>query len=381
VIILRGVELLGASGLCDVVVEGRTIREISPTTAFAGNPEIVFDDSLAFPGLINSHDHLEFDCYDRLDGGPYPNYIEWGAAIHRRHSETIAAVEAAPRALRVRLGVVKNLICGVTSVAHHGRDPECPDAPIAIIGGTRVIHSPRLDRLRGMLVPDRRAVVVHIGEGVDKDSEREIDTFLRWNVWRKTLIGVHAIAMRPNQAERFAAIVWCPLSNEFLFGRTAPISRLKQHTVILFGTDSTLTATWNIWDHLRRARELGELTDDELIATLTTNAARSWNLPNQGRIIPGSTADIVVARKRRDDQIEAFFAIDPEDILLVLKDGAIVLLDASLRAQLPDDATFFRATVNGVEKLAIEDYTQLAASLRAVLPSIPVPIASTDLCN
>ena len=125
-----------------------------------------------------------------------------------------------------------------------------------------------------MLVPERRLVVAHVGEGVGIEAEREIDTFIRWNVWRKKLIGVHAIAMRADQAERFAGLVWCPVSNEFLFGCTAPIARLKKHAAILFGTDSTLTAPWNIWDHLRRAREHGALTDEELIAALTTNAAR-----------------------------------------------------------------------------------------------------------
>ncbi len=288
----------------------------------------------------------------------------------------IAAVEAVPRALRVRAGIAKNLLCGVTSVAHHGPDPACAGAPIHVIGGTRTIHSPRLGRLRAMLVPERRLVVAHVGEGVGIEAEREIDTFIRWNVWRKKLIGVHAIAMRADQAERFAGLVWCPVSNEFLFGCTAPIARLKKHAAILFGTDSTLTAPWNIWDHLRRAREQGGLTDEELIAALTTNAARVWNLSNRGYIAAGAAADIVVARKRHDDQREAFFAINPEDILLVMTNGVIVLLDAAVRTQLRAGANLFPAVVNGVEKFAAENYLELARTLRSFLPSIPVPIAA-----
>ena len=372
--ILRNVEILGTPGVCDVVIEGQTVRDIV-SGAPAENTSIAFDGALAFPGLINSHDHLEFDCYGQLDGGPYRDYIEWGKTIHRKHASVIAAVEAVPRALRIRAGIAKNLLCGVTSVAHHGTDPECDGAPIQVINGTRSVHSPRLGRLREMLLPERRAVVAHVGEGVDVDAEREIDALIRWNIWQKRLIGVHAIAMRTDQAERFAAVVWCPVSNEFLFGCTAPVAQLKQHTAILFGTDSTLTASWNIWEHLRRARELGPLTVDELIAAVTTDAARLWNLSNRGYIGPGALADIVIARKRRDDQYEAFFAANPEDILLVMKNGVIILLDPSLRSQADLDAPLYPMVVNGVEKLTVENYAEVGRQLRSFLPSIPVPIA------
>ncbi|PYS34884.1 MAG: hypothetical protein DMG14_28400, partial [Acidobacteria bacterium] len=264
-------------------------------------------------------------------------------------------------------GIAKNLLCGVTSVAHHGPDAECAGAPIHVVSGTRSIHSPRLGRLSAMLIPERRIVVAHVGEGIGLDAEREIDTFTRWNVWRKRIIGVHAIAMRADQAKRFAALVWCPVSNEFLFGRTAPMARLKQHTSILFGTDSTLTAPWNLWDHLRRAREHGELSDDELIAAVTTNAAQTWNLSNRGRIAVGAAADIVVMRRRHTDQREAFFATNPEDILLVMKNGDVVLLDASLRGQCAAEANLFPLVVNGVEKFTADNYRDLARALRSLL--------------
>ena len=373
--ILRNVEILGSRGVHDLIIEDQRIREIVPDAATTG-PAISFNGALAFPGLINSHDHLEFDCYEQFGGGPYRDYVEWGKAIHRQHGAAIAAVEAVPRALRVRMGIAKNLLCGVTSVAHHGPDAECAGGPIHVISGTRSIHSPRLGRLSAMLIPERRIVVAHVGEGIGLDAEREIDTFTRWNVWRKRIIGVHAIAMRGDQAKRFAALVWCPVSNEFLFGRTAPMSRLKQHTSILFGTDSTLTAPWNLWDHLRRAREHGELSDDELIAAVTTNAAQTWNLSNRGRIAVGAAADIVVMRRRHTDQREAFFATNPEDILLVMKNGDVVLLDASLRGQCAAEANLFPLVVNGVEKFTADNYRDLARALRSLLPSIPVPIAA-----
>jgi cytosine/adenosine deaminase-related metal-dependent hydrolase len=361
--ILRNLEILGVSGTRDIVVEGDTIREVL-NGGSANGTALSFESAIAFPGLVNSHDHLEFDVYEQLEGGPYRDYIEWAEDIWRRHAGRIAAVESMPREFRIRAGILRNLLCGVTSVAHHGHH-DCGPAPISIIGGTRCIHSPRLEGVRGLLSPDRRPVVVHVGEGVGSEAEREIDTFLRWNLWRKKLLGVHAIAMRTDQASRFAAIIWCPISNEFLYGQTAPISELKRHAVILLGTDSTLTGPWNVWTHLRRARELAYLTDQELIAGVTQNAGLVWNLRHRGRIQSGAVADIVIARKRREDTVDAFFATNPEDILLVIRDGSFVLIDESLRGSLPSDRELFPVVVNGSRKLTTQDYgdVTLPASL------------------
>ncbi len=371
--ILRNVEILGHPGVQDVMIEGRAIRKI--VSCVEGNVSgidcIDFSGALAFPGLINSHDHLEFNCYEQLAGGPYRDYIEWGKAIHSRHAAVIAKVEAVPRPLRVRAGIAKNVLCGVTSVAHHGPALQIPRVPIHVMEGTKTIHSPRLGRMHSMLIPGRSVVVAHVGEGVDREAEREIDSFIRWNLWRRKIIGVHAIAMRAEQAERFAALVWCPVSNEHLFGRSAPIAMLKNHASILFGTDSTLTAPWNIWEHLRRARELGGLSDDELIAAVTETAAKVWNLLGRGKLAPSAVADVVVVRKRHSDPRDAFFAINPEDILLVVASGVVVLIDASLQSQLHGVSTFFRTMVNGVEKWTLENYSELARELQGFLPPIP----------
>jgi cytosine/adenosine deaminase-related metal-dependent hydrolase len=325
-------------------LRGMDIHDITVGTPAGNDLTMDLDGALAFPGLVNSHDHLEFDSYPQLDGGPYQDYVEWAADLHRRHAQTIARVEAIPRAQRVRAGIIRNLLCGVTCVAHHGEEPDSPDSPIGIVQGTRTIHSPRLGSLRGMLSPDRRPVVLHIGEGIGVDAGREVDRFLRWNIWRKSLIGVHAIALRPDQARRFSAIVWCPMSNEFLYGRTAAVSAFKTATTLLFGTDSTLTAPWNIWDHIRRARQLGELTDEELIAALTTAPGRIWKL--------SASDDLVIARKRHSSPLESFFAINPQDILLVIKGGKVVLVDESVCAQLPG-VEFLPVAMNGVEKMTV----------------------------
>jgi cytosine/adenosine deaminase-related metal-dependent hydrolase len=365
--IIRGVEIVGEDGgRRDIHLTGAHITDVASSGADRGDIDIgalICHDAIAFPGLINSHDHLEFDLYPPLGHGPYADYVTWGEDIHRRDLGQIASIEAVPRPYRARWGAVKNLLAGVTSVAHHG-EPVATQS-IRLLGGTP-IHSVRLEprwrrRLNSPFNPP--PFVVHIGEGTSDACHREIDRLLAWNVWRRDLIGVHAIAMDARQARRFRALVWCPLSNAFLYGRSADIRALKAHTTILLGTDSTLTADWNFWNHLRGARAHGLLSDRELFDAVTGSAAAVWNRPDLGRIAVGGAADLVVARKKTADPWEAFFALDPEDLLLVLRDGVPLLVDRSLEGA-PPPPTGFAVRVGGAQKIIAEDAPSLLKEIR-----------------
>jgi cytosine/adenosine deaminase-related metal-dependent hydrolase len=376
--IIRGVEIVGDhSGRRDIHLSGARITGVEPNGAVAreGGP-LSFRDAIAFPGLINSHDHLEFDLYPPLGHGPYADYVAWGEDIHRRDRGQIASIEAVPRPYRARWGAVKNLLAGVTTVAHHGAP--VGEQPVGLLGGT-AIHSVRLEpswrrRLNSPFSPAPH--VVHTGEGTSDACHREIDLLLRWNLWRRDLIGVHAVAMDAHQAEGFRAVVWCPLSNQFLYGRSADIPALKARTAIVFGTDSTLTADWSVWNHLRAARALGFLSDRELLDAVTGAAAAVWNRPDLGRIAVGGAADLVVARRKAADPWEAFFALDPEDLLLVVRDGLPWLVDRSLEGA-PRPAKGFAVRVGASEKIVAEDVPALLEEIRArgVRPNLDLEVA------
>src|SRR6476659_1696207 len=82
--------------------------------------QITFDNAIAFPGLINSHDHLDFNLFPSLGGKIFNNYTEWGNHIHKHYKEQINAVLKVPFNLRTQWGIYKNLLCGITSVINHG---------------------------------------------------------------------------------------------------------------------------------------------------------------------------------------------------------------------------------------------------------------------
>lgn len=377
--ILRGLEIVGEEGPPrSVVVAG---ERIAPGGSEAGRGSAIdFDGAIAFPGLVNSHDHLEFDVYPRLGHRHYADYLEWGEDIHRRDAATIEKLEKVPRSVRVRWGALRNVLCGVTAVAHHGPSADARETlPVELLPGTS-IHSVNLAprwRLKLNAPLARAPYVFHLGEGTSVRAKQEVDEVLRWNLWRRPVVAVHALAMRAAQAERFLAVVWCPVSNEFLYGANADVASLKEHTSILFGTDSTLTGDWNIWEHLRRARALGVLDDRELFAAATRRAARIWRR-GAATLAPGQPADLVVARKKASDRWNAFFAVDPEDILLELKRGRVVLSDSVVDVGgAAGPASSLR--LGEREKRVSEDVDSLVARLRAhgVEPNIPlVPLSN-----
>jgi len=383
--IVRGVEIIGeGAGLREIVVSGPTITRIADSSSGerpADGPALAFDTAIAFPGLINSHDHLEFNVYPALGHKRYADYLEWGDDVHRRDRDLIATLQRLPKRDRLRWGALKNLLCGVTTVAHHGAPgDDLRSLPLGTVAATSIhsVGAARGWRWRVCAPFGRPPFVIHVGEGTSPVARREIDALVRWNLFRKPLVGVHAIAMSMDQAAQFRAVVWCPVSNEFLYGATADIAALKQRTTILFGTDSTLSAEWDLWKHLRRARELGGLGDRELFAAITREAAIAWGRLDTGRVAPGHTADLVVARKKARDPWDAFFALTPEDILLVVKDGQVVLCDLSLgtalgTARLHPSGSVVR--LGATAKWVAEDVPEVLSRMREYGVESNLPIA------
>jgi len=181
--------------------------------------------------------------------------------------------------------------------------------------------------------------------------------------------------MSATQAKKFNALVWCPQSNFFLLNKTAPVDELKKHTDMLFGTDSTLTSNWNIWDHISIARKTGLLTDEELYNTFNKNAARVWTLQNEEQNI------VVAKNKHRGNFYSAFYAIQPEDILLVMHQGNIRLFDEELLDQLTmlDIGKFSKVYLNGACKYVEGNLAALITEIKAWYPEAQLPVATNKV--
>jgi cytosine/adenosine deaminase-related metal-dependent hydrolase len=342
---------------------------------------INFSDAVAFPGLINSHDHLEFNLYPQLGNRFYNDYVEWGNDIHDKNNDQIEKIKRIPYELRFRWGLYKNLLCGITTVVNHGtgeiyyynRLPE-------VFTNYNYIHSIRLEKnwkLRLNIVSNGKPFVIHVGEGVNKNSIDEIDKLLQWNIFHKKIIGVHGISMNSNQSENFQSLIWCPNSNLFLYNRTADIPALKKKTKILFGTDSTLSADWNFWNHIRLAKKMNYLNDEELYNSITTNAAEIWKMNLIGSILPGKTADILIIKKKIKNDWESFYDTNPEDILLIIKHGAIVFIDAGLAEEqsVINLQDFDLISIKTIRKYVTKGIIELMETIKGFIPEYEFPFS------
>lgn len=379
---LNSLTIAGRQGPKDILIGDGLFTDVSSPQQDHSGPGsdliLSLPGSIAFPGLINSHDHLDFNLFPRLGNAIYSNYTEWGNDIHLRNRKEIDAVLGIPQPLRTAWGIYKNLLNGFTTVVNHGETLPVDDELITVFQNQRCLHSvgfekgwrwqlnrPGWRRQSSPHGPGPQPIVLHVGEGTDKAAHNEISRLLRWNLFKKPLIGVHGVAMDETQAKGFHALVWCPASNYFLLNSTAPIHKLKHHVPILFGTDSTLTAPWDAWEHIRLARgQQTMLTDEELLDSLTRQAADTWKLPI-GEIAPGLQADLVVSAAAD------VFSTTPEDILLVLHKGQIRLFDASL--DIGPQPGFYKISVGERNKYVKGDLPTLMKEIQKHYPAVAFP--------
>jgi cytosine/adenosine deaminase-related metal-dependent hydrolase len=359
-------------------------------TTHSSDPlRIHFNDAIAIPGLINSHDHLDFNCFPVLGTRKYNHYTEWGKHIHQAHKENIRKILRIPKKLRSAWGMYKNLLAGVTTVVNHGNRLDIENPLIDIFQETQNLHSVEYEKNWKWKLNNpirlREDCVIHTGEGTSKQSADEIDLLIKYNLLKRNLIGVHGVSMNPNQAKHFKALVWCPESNKVLLDHHARIHDLKNNTTIVFGSDSTLTGSWNIWKHLRLAHTLHQVTDNELFDMITDTPAKLWNL-NKGRLQAKKDADIVVLRKKQKSSgVNNLFDANPEDILLVVHRGQIRLFDKSLLPQLSvPSLNLFRynqVNINRNTKFVEGNLPAIIGEIRNYYPNIHFPVEVFETIN
>ena len=382
--LLRNVSIVGDENTTpkEILAKNGYIHSVTEYGSHTGSDEnaIFFEDAIAFSGLINSHDHLDFNLFPRLGTTVYNNYREWGTDIHKQFSEQIAAVLKIPQPLRTLWGMYKNLFNGFTTVVNHGEKLPIANDLITVCQENMSLHSVGFEKKWRWKLNrpgiGKKKYVIHVGEGTDPVASHEIDTLIRWNLGKRALVGVHGVAMNAEQASSFQGLVWCPDSNFFLLNKTAAIDQLKKNTAILFGSDSTLTSGWNICNQLRMARQTNMLTDQELFETVSGNAAMVWGLNRKGAIREGYDADIVVARKNNHkNALDAFYATDPEDLLLVMHQGQIQLFDETIAPQLSPEMQKGFGKVNSKNscKYVAGDFATLCTRIRELYPGMELP--------
>ena len=332
--VVRGAVMEGRQAA--VRVARGVITEIAPDLAPRGCDRVIDLGGLALlPGLINAHDHLSLDLLPLLGNPPYRNSYEWHADL--RHNYPTVAWQHQPitESDRVLWGAYRNLFSGITTVAHHGPlqlrflvDGSLPvrlRLPMAC--AESLLREPDIES-RARHARARMPFAIHLAEGIDETSRREIARLDALGALGPGTMVVHGVGLdadgRRLMASRGASLVWCPRSNHFLFGATAAVDQMPPEVPIALATDSTMTGSVTLFDELRFAAGLGKVSPDRLLAMVTTEAAEVVMSPERGRIVVGAPADMI-ALPPAGTAIDTLLAAQPRALALVMVGGRVRL--------------------------------------------------------
>jgi cytosine/adenosine deaminase-related metal-dependent hydrolase len=411
--------------------------------------------TLIFPGLINLHDHPTYDVLNLwpppsshrqplqgrpLGTEPYANRYQWNRMLNLAPPEELRLIDTPQTLLTNNAGLgfgamvgkyaeVRAMLGGETTTQGDA-DPVASRTLIRNVEAETFNGSGRIgsrvapigtisEAARSALVArmaggELDAWLVHLAEGV-RDGERplgdpissraEFASLRDKGLLTEATVIIHGVAL---EAEDFTAmraaaslaangvgdgakLVWSPLSNLLLYGRTLRVYQALQAGVLVsLGTDWSPSGSRNLLDELKIAdialrdeRVLGadrslvpELsiagkTDEDrqaaeaaldrtLVEMATVNPARTlrW-LPFVGSVEPGKRADLLVITRPDHPSVEglpsnpyrALIDASEADVRLVLVNGDPLAGDVAVMQTLkPGDCEVVASAEGCIEK-------------------------------
>jgi len=342
--------------------------------------DVVVDAEGAFvlPGLINAHDHLELNHYGALKGRErYANASEWIRDMEPRlqGDPGVRANRAHPLASRLFVGALKNLLSGVTTVGHH--NPRYREMglhfPVRVVRRYGWAHSFFLEGGRAgargepagfvdarfRATPSGAPFIMHLAEGTDDEAASELGRLEAMGCLAANSVLVHGVGLSDDDWERIvmrgAALVWCPASNAFLFGRTvrsgAILDGARGKARVCLGTDSRLTGSRDLLDELRAAAP--NASAEALLPMVTTTAADVLRLRGAGQLVPGGPADLLVIPASGRDAAASLVRTSRRDVALVALGGRPIV-------GTPAFAAAFHARSGGALPMTVDGLPRIA---------------------
>jgi len=302
----------GGTVLADgvVYVHDRSVAAVLPAAAPrpAGFEQVdrVRTGGTIYPGLIEMHNHLPYGVLPlwpvprlftnrgQWSGSSTPDYhrlISGPMGVLGRRPDVVPAVvryvevrcllggttTSQGVALASNAGIVKHFRGLIRNVESTG-DPALPVAAthIADVEATDADHF--LARISGT-----QKLLLHLSEGID-DSARDHFRALHLSrgQWAITgnLIGIHCAGLTAEDftvfAEHGGSMVWSPLSNLLLYGKTANIgAAIAAGVPVALGSDWASSGSKNLLGELKVARFAAsavgaQLSSEQLVAMVTS---------------------------------------------------------------------------------------------------------------
>jgi cytosine/adenosine deaminase-related metal-dependent hydrolase len=364
--------------LRDVKTVKGLIAEIAPEITPLRKDRVVDLQGLfVIPGLINAHDHLEFNLFPSLGNPPYKNYLEWTADVRANNTQIINDVLKVPLKYRLLWGAYKNIFSGVTTLVHHNQYYRqfYYNFPIGVFKNYQWIHSLKLDPSlhKKLSRSNKKPVIIHISEGTDETAQQELGKLIELNGLTEQTILVHGIGLSEQDIniliQQKIPLIWCPTSNHFLYHATSPIEKLFGKIPVALGTDSAISGGLSMFEEIRKARELKNLDMHDILNMATLVPASILKM-NKGVIAPGAAADFLMFESTRLSPMETILQLSPTSIRCLVRNGIPIYGDVDLTKFFHDSKQrYSKIVVNDREKFIVGNFGHVVNNIQKRFPS------------
>ena len=351
----------------------------------SGDPEalgatVVDAHGIVMPGLLNAHDHIQFDIFDASDWAPlnvYTNHNQWtnearyGAMVDAKQYLNGEGNSPIDRGCELnKYGELKGVIAGTTAIVGaanpanrlcYGSLARTIDQTPNDLGQDKIQvatlfpATATADGVCSAISGDTTdAYLIHIGEGVDATAKSEFTKLQTVStvdgcLFKPETSIVHGTVLGAPEFQEMAGkamhLIWSPHSDVLLYGATAdvPLARASGVEVVL-APNWSITGSQNLLDELRYADMIDDtqwgdqLTAQDLFEMVTGAAARALGVDAFiGAIKVGKRADLLIVAGDNNDPYAALLAATPAEIGLVLVDGRPLYGDVGVQAFAPPE--------------------------------------------
>lgn len=320
-----------------------------------------------YPGLLDLHNHLVYnivtlwqvprafrnrDQWQRNAG--YREHVTMPLGVLASERDTVQAIvryvetkvmmggATSVQGMRSRFGASTPFYTGVVRNFENTDDDRLPES------GSRVANldptSPDdVVSFRNGLA-SRAAYFYHLCEGIDEETRRHYLNLAGHGLLQESLVAIHCLALQPADlaelARKGCKVVWSPLSNLLLYGKTLDARHLEGLEFTI-GCDWTPSGSKNLLEELKVAWLVAQqdgtgLSAQDLCAAVTRNAARAVGWGGAlGTIEAGKYADLLVTDTVLGAPYENLLSATEREVRLVVVAGYPRYGDADLMEQYP----------------------------------------------
>lgn len=400
------------------------IESILPEGAAPPAGAIVVDTKgYIFPGMINLHNHIAYNFLPLYpvpkkftNRDQWPSGKEYEALVNNPKNLITDGSYYDLQTEALKYAEIKALVGGETTI--QGSPTDAGTSTILVrnvemknFGEDHIGQS--VLPISSMFVKDLPAQkasiekldgwLFHLSEGIDEHARNEYFNpkydpsknvgpsnqagLKNIGLVTKNLIGIHCTGLKEEDFADWkkttgegAKVVWSPLSNLMLYGKTTDVLGAKKHgATIAIGTDWSPSGSKNmLWelkvvDQVNRQQLKKALSDQEIVAMATKNPAKlvKWT-DKVGMIKPGMSADLLIVDDvRAENPYRNLILALENQVQLVMVDGDPIYGDESWLAKLK--------VYNGAKHYEVVKGTPSATRKKALDLKRPVPEGEESL--